>query len=256
MTTILDNIIDKKKEEVAMLKTSGLSYTTDRKPVSFCDRVAASKTMSLIAEVKRASPSKGDINLGVNPVEQASIYADNGADAVSVLTDTPFFKGTMDDLKAVKSSIDIPVLNKDFIIDPIQIDRAYASGGDMILLIAAALDDEVMKRLYHHAKEKNLDVLVEVHDEAEMERALKLEAQLIGINNRNLKTFDIDLAVSERLLRSYGKEPAFFVSESGIQSAEDAIRMKEAGARVLLVGETLMKAGNVAEAVRSLKVDL
>lgn len=256
MTTILDNIIDKKKEEVAMLKTSGLSYTTDRKPVSFYDRVAASKTMSLIAEVKRASPSKGDINLGVNPVEQASIYADNGADAVSVLTDTPFFKGTMDDLKAVKSSIDIPVLNKDFIIDPIQIDRAYASGGDMILLIAAALDDEAMKRLYHHAKEKNLDVLVEVHDEAEMERALKLEAQLIGINNRNLKTFDIDLAVSERLLRSYGKERAFFVSESGIQSAADAIRMKEAGARVLLVGETLMKAGNVAEAVRSLKVDL
>lgn len=256
MTTILDNIINKKKEEVAMLKTSGLSYTTDRKPVSFYDRVAASKTMSLIAEVKRASPSKGDINLGVNPVEQASIYADNGADAVSVLTDAPFFKGTMDDLKAVKSSIDIPVLNKDFIIDPIQIDRAYASGGDMILLIAAALDDEAMKRLYHHAKEKNLDVLVEVHDEAEMERALKLEAQLIGINNRNLKTFDIDLAVSERLLRSYGKERAFFVSESGIQSAEDAIRMKEAGARVLLVGETLMKAGNVAEAVRSLKVDL
>lgn len=256
MTTILDNIIEKKKEEVSMLKTSGLSYTTDRKPVSFYDRVAASKTMALIAEVKRASPSKGDINLGVNPVEQASIYAENGADAVSVLTDTPFFKGTMDDLKAVKSNIDIPVLNKDFIIDPVQIDRAYACGGDIILLIAAALNDDNMKRLYIHAKEKGLDVLVEVHDEAEMERALKLEANIIGINNRNLKTFEIDLAVTERLLRSYGRENAFFVSESGIQSTDDAIRMREAGARALLVGETLMRAGNVADAVRSLKVDL
>jgi indole-3-glycerol phosphate synthase len=256
MTTILDNIIEKKKEEVSMLKTSGLSYTADRKPVSFYDRVAASKTMALIAEVKRASPSKGDINLGVNPVEQASIYAENGADAVSVLTDTPFFKGTMDDLKAVKSNIDIPVLNKDFIIDPVQIDRAYAYGGDIILLIAAALNDDNMKRLYIHAKEKGLDVLVEVHDEAEMERALKLEANIIGINNRNLKTFEIDLAVTERLLRSYGRENAFFVSESGIQSTDDAIRMREAGARALLVGETLMRAGNVADAVRSLKVDL
>ena len=256
MTTILDKIIEKKKEEVAMLKTSGLSYKADRKPVSFYDRIAASKTMALIAEVKRASPSKGDINLGVNPIEQASIYAENGADAVSVLTDTPFFKGTMDDLKAVKENVAIPVLNKDFIISPIQIDRAFASGGDIILLIVAALNDEDMKRLYIHAKEKSLDVLVEVHNEEEMERALMLDANIIGINNRNLKTFDIDLAVTERLLRSYGKENAFFVSESGIQSADDAIRMKEAGARALLVGETLMRAGNVAQAVRSLKVDL
>lgn len=256
MTTILDKIIEKKKEEVAMLKKSGLSYKADRKPVSFYDRIAASKMMALIAEVKRASPSKGDINLGVNPVEQASIYAENGADAVSVLTDTPFFKGTMDDLKAVKANIDIPVLNKDFIIDSIQIDRAFASGGDMILLIAAALNDDEMKRLYAHAKEKDLDVLVEVHDEAEMERALQLEANIIGINNRNLKTFETNLSVTERLLRSYGKENAFFVSESGIQSQEDAIRLKEAGARALLVGETLMRAGNVADAVRSLKVEL
>ncbi|WP_046173397.1 indole-3-glycerol phosphate synthase TrpC [Domibacillus indicus] len=256
MTTILDKIIDKKKEEVALLKTSGLSYAADRSPVSFYNRIAASKTMALIAEVKRASPSKGNINIGVNPIEQASIYADNGADAVSVLTDTPFFKGTMDDLKAVKENIGIPVLNKDFIIDPVQIDRAYAAGGDIILLIAAALTDEEMKGLYAHAREKALDVLVEVHDEAEMERALKLEANIIGINNRNLKTFEIDLAVTERLLRLYGRENAFFVSESGITSREDALRMKEAGARALLVGETLMKAGDVAQAVRSLKVDL
>lgn len=256
MTTILDKIIDKKREEVTLLKTAGLSYAADRKPVSFYERIAASKTMALIAEVKRASPSKGDINIGVDPVQQASIYAENGADAVSVLTDTPFFKGTMNDLEAVKASIEIPVLNKDFIIDPIQIDRAFASGGDIILLIAAALEDEDMKRLYTHAKEKSLDVLVEVHDEAEMERALRLGANLIGINNRNLKTFDIDLAVTERLLRSYGRENAFFVSESGIQTADDAVRMKEAGARALLVGETLMRAGNVGETVRSLKVGL
>ncbi|WP_050184289.1 indole-3-glycerol phosphate synthase TrpC [Domibacillus robiginosus] len=256
MTTILDKIIDKKREEVSLLKAAGLNYTADRKPVSFYERIAASQTMALIAEVKRASPSKGDINIGVDPVQQASIYAENGADAVSVLTDTPFFKGTMNDLEAVKANIDIPVLNKDFIIDPIQIDRAFASGGDIILLIAAALNDEEMNHLYVHAKEKALDVLVEVHDEAEMERALRLGANLIGINNRNLKTFDIDLAVTERLLRSYGQENAFFVSESGIQTADDALRMKEAGARALLVGETLMRAGNVGEAVRSLKVGL
>lgn len=256
MTTILDKIIDKKKEEVQQLKASGLSFAADRTPVSFFERAVSSKTMALIAEVKRASPSKGDINLGVNPVEQASIYAENGADAVSVLTDTPFFKGTMDDLKAVKKTVGIPVLNKDFIIDTVQIDRAFAAGGDIILLIAAALNDEEMRRLYSYSKEKALDVLVEVHDEAEMERALKLEANIIGINNRNLKTFETSLSTTERLLRSYGKEKALFVSESGIKTQEDAIRLKEAGARALLVGETLMKAGNVAEAVRSLKVEL
>lgn len=256
MTTILDKIIDKKKEEVSALKQSGLLFSAERTPISFYERAVSSKTMALIAEVKRASPSKGDINLGVNPVEQASIYAGNGADAVSVLTDTPFFKGTMDDLKAVKAAIEIPVLNKDFIIDPIQIDRAFAAGSDMILLIAAALNDESLHSLYRHSKEKGLDVLVEVHDEAEMERALKLEANIIGVNNRNLKTFETSLATTERLLRSYGKEQAVFVSESGIKSQEDALRLKDAGAKALLVGETLMKAGNVAEAVRSLKVEL
>lgn len=256
MSTILDKIIDKKREEVSLLKAAGLQYTADRKPVSFYDRVQTLTDMALIAEVKRASPSKGDINTGVDPIEQASIYADNGADAVSVLTDTPFFKGTMDDLVAVKSHVNIPVLNKDFIIDAIQIDRAYAAGADLILLIAASLDDDMMKRLYEHSREKELDVLVEVHDEAEMERALKLGARIVGINNRNLKTFDIDLAVTEQLLASYGKEDRLFVAESGIATKEDAIRMRDAGARALLVGETLMRAGNVAESVRSLKVGL
>ncbi|MGG3448459.1 indole-3-glycerol phosphate synthase TrpC [Domibacillus aminovorans] len=256
MTTILDKIIDKKREEVALLKQSALTYKTDRTPISFYDRVVASKTIALIAEVKRASPSKGDINLGVDPVEQATIYADNGADAVSVLTDTPFFKGTMDDLKAVKENVEIPLLNKDFIIDEIQIDRAKASGGDIILLIAAALNDEEMHRLYRHSKEHGLDVLVEVHDEAEMERALALEANIIGINNRDLHSFKTNLAVTERLMSRYGKEKAIFVSESGIKTREDAIRLKEAGARALLVGETLMLAGDVAGAVRSLKVEL
>ncbi|OKL36626.1 indole-3-glycerol phosphate synthase TrpC [Domibacillus mangrovi] len=256
MTTILDKIIDKKREEVAFLKKSALTYKTDRIPTSFYDRIIASKTIALIAEVKRASPSKGDINLGVDPVEQATIYAQNGADAVSVLTDTPFFKGTMDDLKAVKANVEIPLLNKDFIIDEIQIDRAKASGGDIILLIAAALNDEEMHRLYRHSKEHGLDVLVEVHNEAEMERALALEANIIGINNRDLHSFKTDLAVTERLLSQYGKEKAIFVSESGIKTKEDAIRLKEAGARALLVGETLMLAGDVAATVRSLKVEL
>lgn len=256
MSTILDKIIDKKREEVSLLKAAGLHYAADRKPVSFYERVQTLNEMALIAEVKRASPSKGDINTGVDPIEQASIYADNGADAVSVLTDTPFFKGTMDDLVAVKSHVNIPVLNKDFIIDAIQIDRAYAAGADMILLIAASLDDDTMKRLYEHSREKGLDVLVEVHDKTEMERALELGARIVGINNRNLKTFDIDLAVTEQLLASYGKENRLFVAESGIATAEDAIRMRDAGARALLVGETLMRAGNVAESVRSLKVGL
>src|SRR5690625_1363292 len=155
--------------------------------------------MSIIAEIKRASPSKGDINAAIDPVKQAKLYADNGASAISVLTDTPFFKGSMDDLRAVREVVNIPILCKDFMIDRIQIDVAKSAGANIILLIAAALDDNHLDKLYDYAKEHDLEVLCEVHNEEEMERVLKLGAKLVGINNRNLNTFKVDLKTTERL---------------------------------------------------------
>src|SRR5690625_4858424 len=182
--TILDKIIAEKQKEVArMYETRQVNQETDigqlHKGGTFFDYVRANNRMSIIAEIKRASPSKGIINADVNPIEQAKAYADNGVQAISVLTDEPFFKGSMDDLRAVREVVDVPVLCKDFIIDPIQIDRAQRAGATIILLIAAALDDQELQSLYTYAKELQLDVLCEVHNEAEMERVLRLDADII-----------------------------------------------------------------------------
>src|SRR5690625_1447537 len=203
--TILDKIIAEKRKEVAALKEGNVfEEVAPRRKVdvpSFYETVRQSEQMNIIAEIKRASPSKGMINADVDPIKQAETYAENGVSAISVLTDTPFFKGTMDDLRAVRNIVDVPVLCKDFIIDPIQIDRAHAAGANMILLIAAALDKDEMKFLYDYAQSKQLEVLCEVHNEAEMETVLTLGADLIGVNNRNLKTFEVDLTTTERLAR-------------------------------------------------------
>src|SRR5699024_8738257 len=147
----------------------------------------------IISEIKRASPSKGAINTDVDPVKQATAYEALGASAISVLTDKPFFQGSMDDLRAVRAAVDLPILCKDFMIDPIQIDEAKAAGANMILLIAAALDDAALKSLYTYSLEQGLEVLCEVHNESEMERVLSLGATIIGINNRDLNTFTVDL---------------------------------------------------------------
>ena len=199
---------------------------------------------------------KGEINLDVNPIEQASTYEEAGASAISVLTDETFFKGSIEDLKIVSQHVQIPRLCKDFMIDEIQIDRAYNAGATIILLIVAALSKERLKALYDYAKQKGLDVLTEVHDEQELEAALEINAELIGINNRNLKTFVVDLEVTERLASKLDPTKHLIISESGIKTVEDVERVKKAGARGILVGETLMQAENVAETLKQFRLPL
>ena len=254
MATILDDIIIQKKKELEDLSPE--PAILDRQPVSLLERLKKAETMAVISEVKRASPSKGNINQTINPASQAAKYTAGGADTISVLTDRKFFSGSLEDLRTVKQTVDVPVLNKDFIIDERQIDNAYKYGADVILLIVAALEDEVLQSLYTHALSLNLDVLVEVHNEEEMTRALKINPEIIGINNRDLKTFTVDIANTEILLEKYGGEDVVFIAESGIKTKEDALRMKAAGAKALLVGETLMMADNPIEKIKELKVEL
>ena len=212
------------------------------------------RTLALIAEVKRASPSAGLIAENFDPVEIALRYEAAGVNAISVLTDEPFFQGHLDHLKAVRAAVQVPILRKDFVLDEVQIYEAALSGADAVLLIVAALDDDQLVRLHSAATSCQLDVLVEVHTLAELDRALAIDAQIIGINNRDLTTFKVDLAVTETL----GEEvPAgvLLVSESGIRTVEDSRRARASGADAILVGEALMRSGNVAAQVRDLKLE-
>ncbi|WP_410502714.1 indole-3-glycerol phosphate synthase TrpC [Exiguobacterium acetylicum] len=238
---ILDRIIETKRTEVLQLKLNGVERTEREalKP-SIAQRLAGTD-LSVIAEIKRASPSKGAIALDVDVVAQAKQYEASGATVISVLTDETYFKGSMDDLAAVAAAVDIPVLCKDFIIDRIQIDRAKAHGARLILLIVAALDQETLADLHAYAQAEELEVLVEVHNEEELRRAEAIDAQIIGINNRNLKKFEVDLQTSIGLLEQ--KQPDVrYISESGIKTVEEAQRLHVAGADGILVGETLMRA--------------
>ncbi len=205
--------------------------------------------LSIIAEVKHASPSAGVIDPDFDPLRQAKMYINGGASCMSVLTDEKYFQGSLADLTKISPVSPIPLLRKDFIRHEVQIYQAIIAGADAILLIVAALDDTTLKRLYQVARDFQLDVLVEVHDLPEMERALDLGADLIGINNRNLKTFKTDLATTELLADEVGDD-VLLVSESGIRSAADCLRVLEAGANAVLVGETLMRANNPAETMQ------
>ena len=205
--------------------------------------------LGIIAEVKQASPSAGIIDPNFDPLRQANMYLDGGASCMSVLTDEKYFKGSLADLTKISPVSNIPLIRKDFIRHEVQIYEAIVAGADAILLIVAALDDATLKRLYQEATDFQLDVLVEVHDLPEMERALDLGANLIGINNRNLKTFKTDLATTEQLADEVGDD-VLLVSESGIKTAADCLRVLEAGANAILVGETLMKANNPAETMQ------
>ncbi|MEI3614368.1 indole-3-glycerol phosphate synthase TrpC [Pseudogracilibacillus sp. SO30301A] len=255
--TILDKIITEKKKEVAHLLNQTFDQVAiDKKVKPFQQIVNDKSTMSVIAEIKRASPSKGMINQNVDPIHQAKIYAENGASAISVLTDTPFFKGSMEDLRAIREIVDIPILCKDFIIDKIQIDRAKAAGANIILLIAAALTDADLKKLYEYSIENELEVLCEVHNKEEMERILNLNAKIIGINNRDLKTFHVDLDTTTRLASMVTDPETILISESGIQTKEDVETVAKARAKSILVGETLMRANNVAETIQHLQIPL
>lgn len=238
---ILDRIIETKRAEVLQLKLTGVERI-DREALkpSIKQRLAGAD-LSVIAEIKRASPSKGAIALDVDVIAQAKQYEASGATVISVLTDETYFKGSMDDLAAVAAAVDIPVLCKDFMIDRIQIDRAKAHGARLILLIVAALEQETLADLYAYAYAEGLEVLVEVHDEEELRRAEAVGAQIIGINNRNLKKFEVDLQTSVGLLEQ--KQPDVrYISESGIKTVEEAQLLHAAGADGILVGETLMRA--------------
>ena len=251
--TILDKIVAAKKETLKDYPET-IEVISKRKPVPFKERVEKEERLSIISEIKRASPSKGDININMTPDEQASLYVEGGTTAISVLTEEKFFKGSPKDLEAVRKKVDVPILNKDFIIDERQIVDAYNHGADIILLIVTILDDEELEANYKKAKSLGMEVIVEVHDEEELQRGLKINPDIIGINNRDLKTFKVDLNNTVRLIDKYYDDNILFIAESGMQTAEDAVLMAEGKAECLLVGETLMKAGNPAEMIRELKV--
>ncbi len=205
--------------------------------------------LSVIAEVKKASPSAGLIDPNFDPLQQAKLYIEGGASCLSVLTDQQYFQGSLADLSRIAEFSTIPLLRKDFTIHETQIYEAVIAGADAILLIVAALDDELLRHLYSEAKALQLDVLVEVHNLAEMDRALELGADLIGINNRNLKTFEVDLATTEILAEEVPDE-VILLSESGIKSPADGARALAAGANGLLIGETLMRSPDAALAIK------
>jgi indole-3-glycerol phosphate synthase len=214
---------------------------------------AASETeLAVIAEVKRRSPSKGDLAAGLDPAELATAYAQGGAACLSVLTDTQWFGGSAEDLGRARAAVDLPVLRKDFTIDPRDVAQARLMGADAVLLIAAALDDRELADFHGLARELLLDVLVEVHDEAELERALAVGADLIGVNQRDLVTFEVD---TERAVRVAPCIPddVVRVAESGIRGPADAARLADAGYHAVLVGESLVTSGDPAEAVAALR---
>jgi indole-3-glycerol phosphate synthase len=206
----------------------------------------------VIAEFKRRSPSRGVIRSDLSPIDAASLFERGGACAISVLTEEEFFGGSIDDLIAVRTSTQLPILRKDFIIDPVQIYEAAIVGADAVLLIAAILDDVALEKLRAIAEDElQLDALVEVHTADELHRALNAEAKLIGVNNRNLRTFEVSVRASECIIAEAPRD-TIMISESGLQSAEQLRRLHALGFRGFLIGEALMRAGDPASALRSL----
>lgn len=255
---ILDRIVEVKKVEVARLKKQGITLPTafhDRAidpPRGFRQALLDYPGVAIIAEVKKASPSKGVICRDFDPVAIARNYAQSQAQAVSVLTDVEFFQGSLLYLMQVREAIDLPVLRKDFIVDEVQITEAGMHGADAILLIAAILDRIQLLDYQACAANLGMDALVEVHDEKELETALAAGSRLIGINNRNLKDFSMDLDTTFRL-KMLIPEDIPVVSESGLRDHEDIRRLAEAGVTAALIGETLMRAGSSGDVLRGLR---
>lgn len=250
---ILEEIITHKRQEVAAREADVpleemarcAAATPPARKLALDDRVA------LIAEVKRRSPSAGDLSAAMDPATRARAYQDGGAAAISVLTDAHYFHGSFADLDAVRAAVQLPVLCKDFIVTPYQMYEARCHGADLVLLIVAALEDRTLMELHDLAEKLGMTALVEVHDQHELARAIALGARLIGINNRDLRDFSVDLVTTEYLMPLVPDDIPV-VSESGIVTREDVDRAAAAGARLVLVGETLMRASDPAATIRGL----
>jgi indole-3-glycerol phosphate synthase len=259
--SILDDIVARTRSDLTQRKSSAPRDTLERRclerdiPIRLSEQLTQ-QDMAVIAEIKRASPSRGVFPIDVNPPVVAAEYIAGGAAAISVLTNEPYFRGSLDDLQAAaavahRGEQPIPVLRKDFIVDLYQVVEARAHGADAILLIVAVLDDATLAALLAEADRRGMDALVEVHDEGEMQRAAHAGARVIGINNRDLRTFTVDLAVTERLA-PLAPPGSVVVAESGIFDAGDVRRLARAGARAVLVGEGLILAADRPAAVREL----
>ena len=260
MSDILEKIVAVKRQEVAAalarkplsaMRADAESRVLTRDFVGAMRAKIAAGLPAVIAEVKKASPSKGVLRADFIPADIAQSYAEHGAACLSVLTDQQFFQGSVDYLKQARASCDLPVLRKDFMVDPYQVYEARAMGADCILLIAACLDDAQMQSLEALAMSLDMAVLVEVHDGAELQRALQLKTPLLGINNRNLKTFEVSLDTTLGLLKDV---PAghLLVTESGISTVADVQRMRAAGVQAFLVGEVFMRANEPGQALAAL----
>jgi len=261
--TILDEILAHKREELAGAREALAAEELARRasevkeaPRGFRAALAAGPRPRVIAEIKRRSPSRGEIRPDFEPVGCARAYAEAGAAAISVLTDERYFGGRLDYLEKVRRAVALPLLRKDFVVDAYQIDEARLWGADAVLLIVAAFAGDAggdeLAGLRRHAAERGLDALIEVHDAAELELALAAGADLVGINNRDLRSFEVDLGVTERLAQRV-PEGVVLVAESGIFTPRDVARLETAGADAFLVGEALMREADIAAALRRLR---
>ena len=257
MSTILDEIVAAKQEAIdgAKSRTPELvlrEQLADAPPArDFLTALTRPGPIRLIAEVKKASPSKGVIRANFQPVEIAEIYRRHGAACISVLTDEPYFQGSLDDLRRVRDAVELPVLRKDFIVDPYQVIEARVAGADAVLLIAECLDDDLLKLLHNTIVELGMAPLVELFEPANLPRVLHCGAKLVGINNRDLRTFTTDLNHTCALCRHI-PDDRVVVGESGIRTRADVERLESAGVGVMLVGETLMAAADIGAAVDEL----